>query len=352
MKKVRIKTSKAYDVIIGSGILKDTGNLLLNIIKPCRVVIVSDDRVSSLYSSIVSKSLEESGFNCLLYTFKEGEESKNINTLTELLEFLAQNTLTRGDLIIALGGGVTGDLAGFAASIYLRGISYVQIPTSILAAVDSSVGGKTAINLREGKNLAGAFYQPKLVICDTKTFDTLPENFFKDGLAEVIKYGVIRDKELFKIYAKGLKDNMEAIIERCIEIKGEIVAADEFDLGERQLLNFGHTIGHAIEKCSNFKINHGHGVAMGMVAAARASEAWGICTEPCSNELIDLLKLYGLPTELPYSPELLAEAALSDKKRNKDTLTLVLPERIGKCILHKIPVEKLQEFMALGKGNL
>lgn len=349
MKKIKINASTSYEVIIGRELLKDSGKLIKEVIEPCRAVIIGDDNTLPLYGKILEESLKSENFDTLTFSFPHGEESKNTSTLIELLEFLALNNITRKDIIVALGGGVTGDLSGLAAATYLRGISYVQLPTTILAAVDSSVGGKTAVNLKSGKNLMGAFYQPRLVICDCDTFKTLPEEVYREGLAEAIKYGVILDSQLFnKFKEEDLKD-IETIIERCVYLKGQIVSQDEFDKGQRQLLNFGHTIGHAIEKCSSFKLPHGFAVAIGMAAVTRASENSGICEKGSSRLLEKVLQKYKLPLDLPYSSGELSEAALSDKKRLGDTITLVVPERIGSCILHKIPIDTLKDFIDLGR---
>ena len=237
------------------------------------------------------------------------------------LFFLAED---RDDVIIALGGGVVGDLAGFVSSTYLRGIKFVQIPTTLLAAVDSSVGGKTAIDLKAGKNLAGAFYQPQVVLCDYSTLDTLPEEVFNDGCAEVIKYGVIASEELFEKCFKGIKENIEDIIYECVRIKRDIVAKDEFDIGMRQLLNYGHTIGHAIEACSNYEITHGSAVAIGMILITKAAVKLDICGENTLIRLEKLIKLCGLPYDTHYGVSELYEIMLSDKKVDEKPGT-VLP---------------------------
>ena len=348
MKKIRIEASVTYDVIIDKDILKDTGVLVKDVISPCKVCIVTDDTVNELYSCTVEDSLKSCGFDIIKFVFSHGEASKSTATLVELLEFLAKNRLTRSDAVIALGGGVVGDLAGFAAAIYLRGIRFVQIPTTLLAAVDSSVGGKTAVDLKAGKNLAGAFHQPSLVICDYKTLDTLDNAVFADGCAEVIKYGVINDKLLFELIGKGIKENIEEIIALCVQNKADIVSKDEFDSGCRQLLNLGHTVGHAIEGCSGFKISHGSAVAIGMMIVTRAAVAMGICD---SSELVRLeksLENASLPTNCPYSAKELTNIALADKKRSGDKITLVIPYSIGDSRLMKLDVSELENFIEKG----
>ncbi|NLB36483.1 MAG: 3-dehydroquinate synthase [Clostridiales bacterium] len=349
MKTVRVDLKEnSYGVHIGRGILKNAGKIIRGIHPEGLCLVITDDIVEALYFQAVKTSLEAEGFSVLKYTFKNGEESKNLSVFADALEFAAKNELTRADLIVALGGGVVGDLAGFVASAYLRGIAYVQIPTTLLAAVDSSVGGKTGVDLKSGKNLAGAFFQPSAVICDCETLNTLPDTVLADGISECIKYGVIRDAGLFSIFANGLfSDAIIDCIERCVRIKAEIVRNDEFDRGERQLLNFGHTVGHAIEKLSDYRITHGHAVAIGMAVVSVSSEKSGLCGD-CSQEIIQTLRKYNLPVSCPYDARSLAEAALSDKKRAGENITLVVPEKIGKCVLYSIPVSQLESFIQAG----
>lgn len=339
---VKVTASKEYDVVIGKGILPSLGERCVSLLGKSRAVIVTDSNVAPLWLAKAQKSLESAGVECISFIFPAGEESKSKETLYELLEFMAENKITRSDFAVALGGGVTGDMTGLAASLYLRGIPFVQVPTTLLAAVDSSVGGKTAVNLNAGKNLMGAFYQPELVLCDTDMLTTLPENEFANGMAEVIKYGVIFDRELFdKVKGGNVGGDIESIIARCVELKRDVVAKDEFDKGDRQLLNFGHTMAHSIEKCSNFGISHGSAVAIGMVIAAKASAKLGWSEEDCTEEIINANASNSLPVECSYSPEELAEAALSDKKRTGGSINLVVPKVMGECVLQKIPVDML-----------
>ncbi len=349
MKKLTIHASISYDILIGEGLLSNLGASAKEALGGvCRLCIVSDDTVASLYLNEAKASLEETGFLVDSFVFPHGESSKNTEVLVSLWEFLAEHRLTRSDALVALGGGVVGDLCGFAAATYLRGIRFIQIPTTLLAAVDSSVGGKTGVDLRAGKNLAGAFHQPSLVLCDTKTLTTLPCEIFADGCAEVIKYGMINDRELFERLSDDIEANLEEIIARCVWHKAEIVESDEFDRGSRQLLNLGHTIGHAIEACSNMTLSHGSAVAIGMVIVTRAAVRLGLCPEDDLTALISLLRRRGLPTECPYSAEELTEVALSDKKRTGNTVTLVLPFGIGDSRLYPISVRELCTF--IGKG--
>lgn len=345
MEIIKVNASKEYEVVIGSGILPDLGKRCLSLSLKGRALIVTDSNVAPLWLAKVKASLESAGISTLEFVFPAGEDSKSKETLFELLEFAAENRLTRSDFAVALGGGVTGDMTGLAASLYLRGIPFVQVPTTLLAAVDSSVGGKTAVNLTAGKNLMGAFYQPSLVLCDTDTLSTLPRCEFANGMAEVIKYGVIFDKELFdKVQGGDVESDIEKIIARCVELKRDVVAKDEFDNGERQLLNFGHTMAHSIEKCSHFEIAHGSAVAIGMVIAAKASAKLGWSSEDCTAAIIKANKNNALPVECDFAPDDLADAALSDKKRTGGTINFVVPEVMGRCVLKKIPVETLYKI--------
>lgn len=349
MKTVHVTASKNYDVIIGNGLLPQLGEKISQIIKPCKVAVVSDSNVYPLYGKTVEDSLGIAGYEIVSFVFPAGEESKNGETYLRLLNFLAENQLTRSDCLIALGGGVVGDLTGFAAATYLRGIAYIQIPTTLLAAVDSSVGGKTAIDLAAGKNLCGAFYQPRLVLCDTDTLHTLPVDIFRDGCAEVIKYGVLYDDTLFDLLAaKGLDFPREDVIARCVELKRDVVAADEFDRGERQKLNLGHTIGHGVEAQSHFEISHGKAVAIGMAIVSRASAAQGICSSETNKKILSILKTFGLPTDTIYTSQQLYTSALSDKKRSGGTVNLIVPEAIGSCMIKPMAVSNLESFIEAG----
>ncbi|MEE1138802.1 MAG: 3-dehydroquinate synthase [Acutalibacteraceae bacterium] len=345
MEIIRVNASKEYDVVIGSGILSSLGERCASLFGKSRALIVTDSNVAPLWLQKTKASLENAGIDTLEFVFTAGEDSKSKETLFELLEFAAENRITRSDFAVALGGGVTGDMTGLASSLFLRGIPFIQVPTTLLAAVDSSVGGKTAVNLTAGKNLAGAFYQPSLVLCDTDTLSTLPDCEFANGMAEVIKYGVIFDKELFdKVQSGDVKSDIEKIIARCVELKRDVVAKDEFDCGDRQLLNFGHTLAHSVEKCSSFGIAHGSAVAIGMVIAAKASFALGWTDEECTEAIINANKNNNLPVECEFSPRMLADASLSDKKRSGGTINFVVPKKIGECVLKKIPVEDLYKI--------
>lgn len=353
MKTVTVKAGKGYEVRIGRGLLPEIGKQIGVIPGVRRVLVVSDDRVFPLYGDTVLKSLTEAGYETDSFVFANGEASKNLSVFGELLTKLCDAGITRDDLLVALGGGVTGDLAGFAAATYRRGIPFVQVPTTLLAAVDSSVGGKTAVDLPNGKNQVGAFYQPELVICDPDTLATLPEIEYRNGCAEIIKYGVLDGEELFsKLSEKPVSEQFEEVIERCVSIKRDYVEADEFDRGLRMFLNLGHTIGHAVEACSDFTIPHGQGVAIGMAAIARASVENGLCSEETASRIIELLKKYSLPTEMPeYPVTKLAQAAGSDKKNTGASMRLVIPQGIGNCIVHKIPASEFPEWLRKGGAH-
>jgi 3-dehydroquinate synthase len=341
MKRIDVSASRSYPIFIGQGLLKNPSSFLNPVVGDSKLAILTDDHVDPLYGEKLMANLQADGHEVVKMVIPAGENSKSPEQLFAFLNFLAENHLTRSDRVIALGGGVVGDLAGFAASIYLRGIRFIQIPTTLLAAVDSSVGGKTAIDIPAGKNQVGTFWQPDLVLCDTDTLRTLPPDIFRDGCAEVIKYGAIWDRELFDNCKKPLEGQIEEIIARCVEIKRDIVEKDERDTGLRGLLNFGHTLGHGIEKYSHFEISHGSAVAIGMILASRLAATLGICEEDCVQELFQLISAYRFDTKCPFTAEQLFEAALSDKKRSGSRLTLVLPKQIGQCILYPMALDQL-----------
>ena len=343
MNTVTVNASRSYDILIGSGLLPALGPQVQQLGKAATVCIVSDSNVWPFYGETALKSLKDSGLEAISFIFPAGESSKSGTTFLNLLNFLAEHKLTRSDLIVALGGGVVGDLAGFAAASYLRGIRYIQVPTTVLAAVDSSVGGKTAIDLPAGKNLAGAFWQPSLVLCDTDTLNTLPEEIFRDGCAEVIKYGILYDPDLFShLEANGLSFDREWVITRCVELKRNVVMEDEFDTGARMKLNLGHTIGHGVEAKSGFSVSHGKAVAIGTAIVSRSVQ----CTD-CSR-IMEILQKFGLPTNTRYSAEDLYTYTLSDKKRSGSTVNLIIPRAVGHCDIVPTPVEQLLSFIKAG----
>jgi 3-dehydroquinate synthase len=320
MTTIDIRASKSYQVYIGNHLLTQTGTMLRSVCRGNSAVIVSDSNVFPLYGETVRSSLVQAGFQVYQFVFPAGEDSKNGNTYLELLNFLAGNEITRTDSLVALGGGVVGDLTGFAAATYLRGISFIQIPTTLLAAVDSSVGGKTAIDLPAGKNLVGAFWQPKLVLCDVDTLQTLPQEVFCDGCAEVIKYGILYDASLFdELSASGIHFDRENVIARCVELKRDVVAQDEFDTGCRMKLNLGHTIGHGIEAQSNYSVSHGRAVGIGLCIVARASASSDFCSPATAERIVRIVKHFHLPTTTEYDEQMLYASSLSDKKRTGRT---------------------------------
>jgi len=343
MQTVMVNASTAYPVHIGPGLLEKSGELIAGVTKSRSCAVITDSTVEKLYAAAVCRSLQNAGFRVCLHAFPAGEQSKNLAAYGEILEFLAENHLTRSDFVVALGGGVTGDMAGFAAATYQRGIGLIQIPTTFLAAADSSVGGKTAIDLRAGKNLAGAFHQPKMVLCDTNTFRSLPPDTFAGGMAETLKHGLIADKTFFDALANGTV-NTGDMVRRNVEIKASVVGEDEFEHGKRKLLNFGHTLGHAIEKISGFTVPHGHAVAIGMVLAARAGEKLNYSPAGTLDAIIAANKKYGLPTQCPYTASEIYAAATSDKKRDGGSIDVVVLERIGQAKTVRLDMEGLRGF--------
>ena len=349
MKAIRIDASRSYDVVISSGLLAEAGRRIAALTGKVRAMVVSDDRVFSLYGETLTDSLRDAGLEPAQFVFPQGESEKNLATYGLLLEELCRLRFTRSDLIVALGGGVVGDLAGFAAATYQRGIPFVQLPTTLLAAVDASVGGKTAVDLAGGKNQAGAFYQPALVLCDTDCLRTLTEEEYRCGCAEIIKYAMIGSPELFEELAQTpVRDRYEDVIAACVAMKRDFVQADEYDTGARMLLNFGHSFGHAAEKCSGYTLPHGLAVAMGMAAMTRSAAKAGLCSPETAETLEGLLRAYELPTALPYSAEALAEAARADKKAAGDRLRIVVPEAVGRCRIQSIPAGDILLWLKRG----
>lgn len=349
MKRISVNTSKSYDVLIGSDLLSHSGSYIGKIRSGCKAAIISDSNVWPIYGELVEESLTGSGIIPIHFVFPAGEESKNPTTYLEILNFLADNQITRSDLIIALGGGVVGDMTGFAAATFLRGVSYIQIPTSLLAMVDSSVGGKTAIDLPAGKNLVGAFKQPELVLCDTSTLSSLPRDLFLDGCAEVIKYGMLYDADLISYLLEVGQDfDFEYVIAKCISFKSDVVQLDEFDTGLRQKLNLGHTIGHGIEARSNFTISHGQAVAAGMAIMTKAAVSKGFCANDVFETLVKLLKRFSLPVDCEFTASELYHSALSDKKRTGGSVNLIVPRTIGHCDIIPTPVTELESLIKAG----
>ena len=334
----------SYPIHIENGILAKTGELVSEVFSGKKIMIVSDDNVFPLYGEIITKALSDSGFECHSFVLPHGEPTKSFQSLPKIYEALINAKLTRSDLLIALGGGVIGDLAGFAASSYLRGIKFVQIPTSLLAQVDSSVGGKVAVDLPQGKNLVGAFYHPKAVIIDPNVLNTLPDHFISDGMGEVIKYGCIKDKELFELLCRhtsfnDLKPKLTQIIARCVDIKRIVVEADQFDLGERILLNFGHTLAHTIEQHFNYeRESHGEAVGIGMYQITKIAEEKELTTAGCAEQIKKALEIYKLPDNSNLPIDVLTDAISLDKKNLNNHLNVVLLHDIGDSYVYPTDV--------------
>ncbi len=350
MKEIVIRASRTYSVLIGENLPEDlTDRLRLAVPGAEKAFILADDTVWGLYGQELLDRLSRGGLEMAHHVFPHGEASKNAGTYIGILEAMCRARIGREDMLLALGGGVTGDLGGFAAATYQRGIAYVQLPTTLLSMVDSSVGGKTAIDLEGGKNLAGAFWQPSLVLCRCSALDTLPGEILADGCAEVVKYGVLCDPELFRhLEERGLDFDRAYVAERSVSDKRDFVAQDEFDRGIRKLLNLGHTLGHALEKRSGYQISHGRAVSIGMAAVARAAAKRGVCGGDCAERLQALLEKLGLPTASPYPVEELLPLMLSDKKWRGSRVDVILPETVGRCRAVSMDAEELRVLMEAG----
>lgn len=349
---VNIPGEEAYDVRIGGGVLANLGAHLRKLpafAESDRALVVTDENVAPLYRADAKEALAQAGFRVSDIAVPAGEGSKSVEVAGEIWEAMASLALGRDCVVVALGGGVVGDLAGFAAATYQRGMGFAQIPTTLLAAVDSSVGGKTAVDLPTGKNQAGSFYQPCIVICDPNTLETLPEEQYRCGCAEIIKYSMLGNAAFFEeLYKTPVREQYEHVIEVCVQMKRDIVGADEYDLGRRRTLNLGHTFGHAVEQCSDFSLLHGEAVAIGMATVTRAAVKRGICGEETLARLLDILRRYGLPTETGYELDKLYEAELVDKKISGGKMHLIVPEKIGQVRMETIPVEALRDWMQDG----
>lgn len=348
MKTVKVSTGRPYDILIERGLISKCGELVRSVTKAIKAVVVTDSNVEKIYSEKVITSLKNNGFDVELFVFEAGEQSKNLDTIAKMYDCFADFRMSRKDIVVALGGGVTGDMAGFAAATYMRGIEFVQIPTSLLAQVDSSVGGKTGVDIQQGKNLVGAFWQPNLVIIDPDTLGTLPQHFINDGMAEVIKYGCIMDKELFStLENNNAMDIIEDIIFTCVSIKRDVVNADERESGIRMLLNFGHTLGHSLEKIYNFNgLSHGQAVAIGMVMITKATDKAGITPKGTAEKVEKLCLKYNLPVSDKASIKEIAETCATDKKAGNNSVHLVLLKEIGSSFTQKTDLADLEDFIS------
>ena len=349
MKTVRVNAGKGYDILIEKGLLSQCGKLISEVTGAKKICVISDSNVYPIYGENVKNQIEEQGFDVSTFVFPAGEESKTTSTVLQMVNFLADKGLTREDLVVALGGGVCGDMAGFAAAIYLRGIDFVQIPTTLLAQVDSSVGGKTAVDLPAGKNLCGAFHQPVLVVIDPNVLDTLSEKYYSDGMAEVIKYGCIKSLDFFeRIEKENSKDFIDELVYTCVDIKRRVVENDEKEKGERALLNFGHTAGHAIEKLWNFStVTHGAAVGIGMVMITKACEDHGITEKGTSERIAAVLKKYNLPIEDSHSVSDIVNAMQHDKKRTGNGIKLIILSKIGESFIRPTTKEELFDLFGV-----
>ncbi len=337
---------RSYDIELGVS-LEQAGERIKDLGLGKKIALVTNPTVNKLYGPRVAGSLETAGFQVVLIKILAGEKYKTLKSADDIYKKLLKNGFDRKSALVALGGGVIGDLTGFAAATFMRGVPFVQIPTTLLAMVDSSVGGKTGVNHPMGKNMIGAFYQPKKVLMDLSVLRTLPKEEFRAGMAEVIKYGVIRDGALFdylgrnreKILAHDL-DALEHIIRRSCEIKAEVVSKDERESGLRAILNFGHTVGHAVETVENYTMRHGYAVAIGMVYASRLAHRTGLCESAVPERVEALIKSYGLPTDLSAlsrKPNVTAlmDTMQLDKKAEGGKVKFVLPKKIGAVVVTK-----------------
>ena len=356
MQTITIRASDPYDILIEQGLLTDAAEHIKSVLPPSgrRCCVVCDETVYALYGKEqqpLLQGLTDAGYTICIYVFKPGEKHKTLRTAEDLCRFMMENQITRNDFVIALGGGVCGDLAGFAASIYMRGIPCVQIPTTLLAMADSSVGGKTGVNTKAGKNMIGTFWQPALVLVDPHTLETLSEKELLNGLAEIIKAAFIADGSIID----AISESLPQAAAKAVQVKKAIVESDERESGRRKLLNFGHTIGHAIEKCSDYAVPHGFAVMTGMYLTALAAESleWTDATadqnsRPVSAMIKTVMDAFAYPVYTKYSAKELSEAAASDKKHGAGMLTVVYPDRPGHCTMRELPEDELESFIEAG----
>ena len=347
--------SRSYEVIVGTGLLDRLGEFVRNSTGCSRCCVITESTVGPLYADAAEGALLASGLDVApRLTFTAGEPSKTLATLGMLLEGLAERELTRDDVVIALGGGVTGDMGGLAAALYLRGIRVVQVPTSLLAMVDSSVGGKTAVDLMAGKNLVGAFWQPSLVVADVSTLSTIPGDLFRDSCGEVVKHAVLADPALLAELERNPLitsdvDSLASVVARNVSIKRDVVSADERERGLRQTLNLGHTIGHAIEAAGDFSLGHGSCVAAGLCMIARAASRCGWCSADTAERIERCAEAHGLPTSTDLPTETLMRYVAHDKKRHGDSVNIVVPLEVGRCEVRTVDLDELRCLIDLGR---
>lgn len=335
-------------VLIGKGLFENLRHHVLNITEPCKVLILSDETVAKFYIEKLRKNLEKSGFKISEFIIKPGEKSKTLSTATKIYEKMAADFFSRSDMVVSLGGGVVSDIAGFAAATYLRGIKFVSIPTSLLAQIDASIGGKNGVNLSFGKNLVGTFYSPELVLVDSNFLLTLPQKELRCGIAEAIKCGCIKDEKLFEIFEnENFENNLDEIIKRSIAVKKQLAEKDEFDLGERKLLNFGHTLGHAYEKLGNFEtFSHGEAVSIGMNEITKISEKLGLTKAGTAERLAEVLKKNSLPVSSSFAKKDVLKAVLHDKKISGSFIDLAVLKSIGSSFIHRVLCSKIADFLS------
>ncbi|MCM1113937.1 MAG: 3-dehydroquinate synthase [Clostridium sp.] len=349
MRKLTVNVNDAYDILIEKGLINKVGELVRTVLDCKKITLISDTNVYAIYGETVKAALEAQNYEVFTYIFPAGEASKKTSTVVDMVEFMADKELTRQDGVVALGGGVCGDMAGFAAAIYLRGIKFVQVPTSLLAQVDSSVGGKTAVDLPQGKNLCGAFHQPSMVIIDPNVLNTLTDHFFADGMGEVIKAGCIKSKTLFeRLENENAKDIIEDIIFACVDIKRQVVENDEKEHGERALLNFGHTCGHAIEKLWNFEtVSHGEAVGIGMAMISKVGEELGITAKGTCDRIIRVLEKNNMKIADTHSTAEIVDAMRADKKRTSAGIKFAMLKEIGDSFIYPVASEDIAKIFGV-----
>lgn len=346
MIEIKVEASAFYPVIIDKNVLIKAGEFVKRALpKAQKLMVVSDDNVAPLYLKTVVESLQKSGYRTFTCVLKAGESAKSLENFSTLLSLSADVNMTREDAFVALGGGVIGDLTGFVSSAFMRGVRYVQIPTTFLAAIDSSVGGKTAVNLPEGKNLVGAFHQPSLVLFDTATLATLPKNEMLCGLGEAIKYCALIGEEVYEILNGGnIEQQIDRLTELCVEYKAKIVHDDEKESGVRKLLNLGHTVGHAVEKLSGFTVEHGMAVVKGLCAIIKLQQSENSIDAVSAEKLLKLCQKYGYDCETGYAPEKIAECIEKDKKMHSDgTVSVIKIRKLGDAYVEEVSLEKFGE---------
>lgn len=343
---INVNAGKPYKVITGKRILCKAGEYIRAEAAPEKAVVVTDDNVAPLYLEEVTRSLEAAGIKAVPYIIAHGEKSKTAGNFVKIINFMADNGLTRKDAAVALGGGVVGDIAGFAAGCYMRGISVIQIPTTLLAAIDSSVGGKTGVDLKAGKNLAGVFHQPALVITDVTLLSTLPEKEVRSGIGEGIKYAVLMGGELFSLLESGLSaSNTDRFVELAVGYKSDIVECDEREDGLRKLLNLGHTFGHAVETLSRYRVSHGEAVVKGLSVAVKIARQRGVLASDEADRIFRLIKKYGFDVDIRYSAGQLIDTIRLDKKaESKNKISFVTVRGIGDCAAESMTFEELAGY--------